>query len=438
MSRSRAASVTLLYDDIPTFREVLQPLDSPFLSDNYWGGGFKDDNDILPPLESANQCPFPVLRGGPRKTIYYSPEETVVAILNSGGLCPGINDIIRSIVLKLIQYGVQEKNILGVINGFQGFYNRATPPITLTKALVESVHLEGGSCIGTNISQDETLNIAKAVAKLDLMGVDQLYIIGGLGTLRAASELHQACLAKGVTVGIVTIPASVENNIPLIDKSFGFDTAVEEAQQALLAGKVEASSAYRGVGIVKMMGKASGFLAVQSSLASGLVDICLIPEMKFSLQKVADYVENLLQHQGHVVICISEGACQDWMDGSMHNDAAGNPMLGDIGGWLKSRLKRLLKDVDIKLIEPNLLIRSVPSNATDRVLTRLLGHAACHALFSGFTGVSVCSINTHLCILAQEHLMKGPRRVTHSAWGRLKSAVGQPALEEEVGLNDAL
>jgi 6-phosphofructokinase 1 len=468
----------------PTLRDVLEPRPSPFMLNNYHGGGFVSDEDRvdlqavhfasrrsagvgsqtrLDALGSGKdvggylQLPPCALRAGPRSTIYVNPVSAQVAIVTCGGLCPGLNDVVRGIVLKCIDYGVPEKNIIGIRNGFHGFYSKKYKPIALTRKMVDEIQLEGGTVLGTS---RERADIREVVKRLDLWKIDMLFVIGGPGSHAGAVAIQNQCSKSRVPCLVVAVPKSIDNDILLIDKTFGFETAVEEAQNALMAAKVEAGSGYRGVGLVKLMGRRSGFIAVQASLASGLVDICLIPEVPFRVDAVMAYLETILERKGHAVICIAEGAAQDLMaaeglipqvsgitpsaataastaagfsSGGDGDGMEGHPYeLHDVGAWLKSAIKRNCTDVDVKYIDPSYLIRSVPTRTTDRVLCRMLANGAVHAAMAGYTGVTVGLVNTHFVYLPIPLVIQAPRKVDPNGelWNRLRSSISQPPFDQ--------
>lgn len=304
--------------------------------------------------------PTYALRSGARETIYYNPVETKVAIVTCGGLCPGVNDVIQGLVNKSLDYGVPEGNVIGIRYGFEGFYDKHAKPIMLTKRGVEGIHLEGGSFLGTS-RRASGADLHKIVKQIDLWGIDVVYVIGGIGGNAGACALQAQLARSNVVCSVIGIPKSIDNDILLIDKCFGFDTAVEEAQRALISAKVEASSAYRGVGLVKVMGRQSGFIALNASMASGVVDICLIPEVPFQLKGergLLAYLEKLLNDKGHAVICLAEGAGQDLLqskskDKVIEVDSAGNKVVPDVATWLIHEIKAYMK-VDMKYIDPGM------------------------------------------------------------------------------------
>lgn len=325
-----------------------------------------------------------------------------------------------------------EENILGIRNGFQGFTDKTRRPMVLTADIVRDCHLEGGTILGTSSSP---ARIQEIVKRLDLWKVDMLFVIGGTGGNSAAYAIQKECGRCKVPTSIICVPKSIDNDMLLFDKCFGFDTAVEAAQAALMAAKVEADSGYKGIGVVKLMGRRSGFLAVQAALASGVVDAVLIPEVAFELEGrhgLLEYIGKILATKGHAVVCVSEAAGQDLLraDGAPQRlDAAGNPVLEDVGPWLKSRFKKHFKDADIKYIDPSLLVRSIPSSSQDRIYCRMLGHGAVHGAFAGYTGVTVGLINTHYAYIPIPMVIQAPRTVDPNGelWARLRSAIGQPS-----------
>ena len=276
------------------------------------------------------------------------------AVVTCGGLCPGLNDVVQGLVNKCHDYGVPEGNVLGIRYGFKGFYDKVYKPVVLTKKNVEGIQLEGGTILGTSRGGAD---IKRIVKQIDILGIDVCFVVGGNGGNAGAAAIQSELARSRVLCSVVGIPKSIDNDILLIDRCFGFDTAVEEAQRALISAKVEASSAFRGVGIVKVMGRQSGFIAVNSSLASGVVDICLIPEVPFKLygdRGMFAYLEKVLMEKGHAVICVAEGAGQDLLaTGEQRADASGNPILKNVGTWLRNEIKRGVKDVDMKYIDPS-------------------------------------------------------------------------------------
>ena len=304
----------------------------------------------------------------------------------------------------------------------------------LTKRSVDGIQLQGGTILGTSRGG---ANIKEIVKRIDMWGVDMLFVVGGNGGNAGANAIQQKCAECDVVCSVIGVPKSIDNDILLIDKCFGFDTAVEEAQRALLAAKVESSSARNGIGLVKLMGRQSGFIAMQASMASGVVDVVLIPEVPFKLEGptgLLAYLERVLETKGHAVVCVAEGAGQDILDDHSNGatDASGNPILQDIGLFMRDRLKAHFKGVpggaDVKYIDPSYIIRSIPTTSNDRIYCKVLAHNAVHAAFAGYTGVTTGLVNTHYVYLPIPVIIAAPRRVDPrgKGWNRLRASIGQP------------
>uniref|UniRef100_I1KJS5 Phosphofructokinase domain-containing protein n=1 Tax=Glycine max TaxID=3847 RepID=I1KJS5_SOYBN len=279
-------------------------------------------------------------RAGPRQKVYFEADEVQAAIVTCGGLCPGLNTVIRELVCGLHHmYGV--KRVLGINGGYRGFYARNT--ITLTPKSVNDIHKRGGTVLGTSRGGHDTKKIVDSIQD---RGINQVYIIGGDGTQKGASAIFEEVRRRGLKVSVVGIPKTIDNDIPVIDKSFGFDTAVEEAQRAINAAHVEAESVENGIGVVKLMGRNSGFIAMYATLASRDVDCCLIPESPFYLEGTGglyEYIEKRLKENGHMVIVIAEGAGQELVSESVQSmskqDASGNKLFQDVGLWISQKIR---------------------------------------------------------------------------------------------------
>lgn len=372
-----------------------------------------------------------VARAGPRSKIYFDPAEVRAAIVTCGGLCPGLNDVIRQVVLTLDCYGVED--IRGISNGYRGFFDENLHDIPLSRKIVQNIHLEGGSLLGVSRGGARTTDIVDSIEK---KGINMLYVLGGNGTHAGALAIHNECHKRGKKVVVVGVPKTIDNDILLMDRTFGFDTAVEEAQKAINAAYTEATSAYNGVGIVKLMGRQSGFIAMHASLASGQVDVCLIPEVNFTLngpEGLLQHIQYLLETKGRVIICVAEGAGQDLMASlSKETDASGNPILGDIGVHLTKEVKKHFKNIevpaDVKYIDPTYMIRACRANASDRILCAVLGQNAVHAGFAGFTGITVGLANNHYVLLPIQEVIADARNVDPNSrmWHRCLTSTGQP------------
>ncbi|XP_030457469.1 ATP-dependent 6-phosphofructokinase 3-like [Syzygium oleosum] len=374
-------------------------------------------------------------RAGPRQKVYFESDEVHACIVTCGGLCPGLNTVIREIVCGLYHmYGVSE--VLGIEGGYRGFYARNT--ITLTPKVVDDIHKRGGTILGTSRGGHST---SKIVDSIEDRGINQVYIIGGDGTQKGASVIFEEIRRRGLKVAVIGIPKTIDNDIPVIDKSFGFDTAVEEAQRAINAAHVESISIENGIGVVKLMGRYSGFIAMHATLASRDVDCCLIPESPFYLEGpggLFEYIERRLKEDGHMVIVIAEGAGQELLSESMRTmeqaDASGNKPLQDVGLWISQKIKdhfaRMRKmAINLKYIDPTYMIRAIPSNASDNVYCTLLAHSAVHGAMAGYTGYTVGPVNGRHAYIPFYRINESQHKVviTDRMWARLLSSTNQPS-----------
>ncbi len=332
---------------------------------------------------------------GPRQKIYFDPSKTNVAIVTCGGLCPGINNVIRSLVRTLtIGYGVN--NIFGIRYGFEGFiakYNHE--PMMLNPNNVDGIHEKGGSVLGSSRGPQP---VPQIVDCLERMNISVLFTIGGDGTLSGANEIYEEIENRGLKISVIGVPKTIDNDINYVQKTFGLETAFEIASIAVNAAHTEAKAASYGIGLVKVMGRMSGYIAANAALALSDVNYCLIPEVPFDLEGekgLFKVLEKRLSRKDHVVILIAEGAGQKYIKNLKDQcDQSGNLLLGDIGVYLKSELKKYFKEqkgisVNVKYIDPSYMIRAVPANAHDSIYCLQLAQNAAHAAMSGRTGMII-------------------------------------------------
>ncbi|OMO91549.1 hypothetical protein COLO4_18274 [Corchorus olitorius] len=374
-------------------------------------------------------------RAGPRQKVYFDSDEVHACIVTCGGLCPGLNTVIREIVCGLYHmYGV--KKVLGIDGGYRGFYAKNT--VQLNPKVVNDIHKRGGTILGTSRGGHDT---SKIVDSIQDRGINQVYIIGGDGTQRGASVIFEEIRRRGLKVSVAGIPKTIDNDIPVIDRSFGFDTAVEEAQRAINAAHVEAESFENGIGLVKLMGRYSGFIAMYATLASRDVDCCLIPESPFFLEGpggLFEYIEKRLKENGHMVIVIAEGAGQELLSESMQSmqqkDASGNKLLQDVGLWISQKIKDYFSKkrkmpINLKYIDPTYMIRAIPSNASDNVYCTLLAQSAVHGAMAGYTGFTSGLVNGRQTYIPFYRITEKQNKVviTDRMWARLLSSTNQPS-----------
>ena len=334
--------------------------------------------------------PLSLEHAGPREWLYFDPATVACGIVTCGGLCPGLNDVIRAIVLSLYHhYGV--RRIYGFRFGFEGLIERhGHPPLELTPDVVNRIHEFGGSFLGSSRGPQDP---AEMLDRLAGLGIGILFAIGGDGTLRGAHAISEVAAARGIKISVIGVPKTIDNDVSFLQRTFGFETAVTEARRATYAANAEAEAASNGIGLVKLMGRDSGFIAAYTVLVDGQVNFCLVPEVPFTLERFMHELCRRLEHRGHAVIVVAEGAGQHLMAGSEERDASGNVKHGDIGTFLRDAIVKRFREsktpISLKYIDPSYAIRSVRATPHDSAFCLLLGHNAVHAGMSGRTDMVV-------------------------------------------------
>jgi len=422
-------------------RKIQSPLEPFFRECNTAHAFYNDDNRILVDhsleviqnyFDNGSTLPcFEV--AGPRRKIYFEPSRTVCAIVTCGGICPGLNDVIRSIVLQSHhRYGV--RRILGIPYGYEGLNSDYGHRIqTLTPDVVSNIHRFGGTDIGTSRGPQDPLRM---VDRLQELGVNILFVIGGDGSQRGARAIEDEAAKRGMELAVVGVPKTIDNDMIYMDKSFGYETACAAAVEAIHAAHTEARSSRNGVGLVKLMGRHSGFIASSAAIASGEVNCVLIPEIPFALEGdngFLEYIRSRIHERGHAVVIVAEGAGQDLLSKSTESDASGNAKLQDIGVYLKDRItdyfRQCQTELNLKYIDPSYIIRSVPACPQDRIYCMRLAQNAVHAAMAGKTGLVVArwhSAYIHLPIGVATSARKqvDPGK---DLWLSVLESTGQPA-----------
>ncbi|MES0445351.1 MAG: ATP-dependent 6-phosphofructokinase [Desulfobacterales bacterium] len=356
-------------------------------------------NNLVKMVEDGKEFPSLEL-AGPRSKIYFDPSKLRCALVTCGGLCPGLNDIIRAIVLELF-YGYGVRNICGFRYGLQGFIPKYGHDIVdLKPETVVNIHEMGGSILGSSRGHQP---VEEIVDSLERINIGILFMIGGDGTLMAATKITDAITERNLKISVVGIPKTIDNDIHMVSRSFGFDTAVDVATQAIKAAHNESAGYPNGIGLIKLMGRYSGFIAATAALAQQDVNFVLIPEVDFDIDGSCGLLaalEKRLNLRGHAVIVVAEGAGQKFFESTAdEHDESGNIKLKDIGPFLKNAILSYFSDkkidVSLKYIDPSYMIRSLPANANDRVFCSFLGRDAVHAGMAGKTKLLIGHWNNH-------------------------------------------
>ncbi|HPC98729.1 MAG TPA: ATP-dependent 6-phosphofructokinase [Bacteroidales bacterium] len=391
-------------------------------------------------LENFKNClekkeePLSFEKAGPRDHIFFEPAKTKVGIVTCGGLCPGLNNVIRSLVFELYyRYGVTR--ILGIKYGYEGLVAKYNHPVLeLTPQMVSNIHLSGGSFLGSSRGNQD---VGQIVDTLEILNINILFCIGGDGTLRGAHAIHEEISKRKLKIAVAGIPKTIDNDISFIEKSFGFETAFSIANDIIRNAHNEASGAYNGIALVKLMGRDSGFIAAHAALAIQEVNFVLIPEMSFDLYGQRGFLKILrkrLEERHHAVIVVAEGAGQDFFDKSEQvKDASGNIKHKDIGVYLKEKISEEFTEkgfpFSIRYIDPSYIIRSAPANPNDSKFCNLLAQNAVHAAMAGKTDF-VVGYWSNLFTLIPIPLATSQRKkidINDELWWHVLEATGQPS-----------
>jgi len=378
---------------------------------------------------AAGREPPALELAGPRARIFFDPAAIACGVVTCGGLCPGINDVIRAITLSLYHhYGV--RTIYGFRYGYEGLVKRlGHAPLQLTPAAVSQIGEMGGTLLASSRGPQDP---AEMVDYLEELKVGILFAIGGDGTLKGAGKIAAEAMRRGRPISVIGIPKTIDNDISFVQKTFGFETAVAEAHRAIYAAHTEATGARNGIGLVKLMGRDSGFIAAYASLIDSQVNFCLVPEVPFALAGFLRALEERLAQRGHAVVVAAEGAGQELLAATAARDASGNLKLGDIGTFLRDVIRGHFSncgiECNLKYIDPSYIIRSQPANTHDSALCLLLGHSAVHAGMAGRTNM-VVGLWNHQFVHVPIALATSSRKKLDPdgwLWSSVLASTGQP------------
>eukprot|EP01062_Namystynia_karyoxenos_P014156 TRINITY_DN150_c0_g3_i1.p1 TRINITY_DN150_c0_g3~~TRINITY_DN150_c0_g3_i1.p1 ORF type:complete len:608 (+),score=175.83 TRINITY_DN150_c0_g3_i1:110-1825(+) len=368
------------------------------------------------------------VRAGATRKIWWDPKSVRAGIVTCGGLCPGLNSIVREVTRCLRHcYGVD--SVTGFRSGYNGMRKPDEyPPIRLTTETCRDIHQKGGSLIEAGRGG---FNPDALCDTLHSHGINLLFVVGGDGTQWAADVLVQAAQERNLPVSVVGIPKSIDNDVCFFDRTFGFETAVQAGCVVIRHGHVEASSCHNGVAVVKLMGRDAGFVARNAALASTLADAVLIPEVDWKLQDLLDHVVATLRRKHHMVIVVAEGAGQEHVaTGKL--DSTGHTVYGDIGKFLVDKINSHLKGSiggRCFYIDPSYIIRSGPAEPNDHMYCARMAYESVHAAMRGYTGVCVGSVNGFMVMVPMKYIAGARRMVkpTSSIWQACVQSAKMPA-----------
>jgi 6-phosphofructokinase 1 len=418
-------------------RRIASPLDLSTVRGDGIGDFVPDDTRIRycleEPPEDESRCDWMFEKAGPREHLFFQPRTTRVAVVTCGGLCPGINNVLRSLFLELhYNYGVRE--VLGIPYGFRGFDSRQRDDvIRLTPESSSHIHRLGGTILGSSRGEVDPRSVAEFLAQ---RAIDVLICIGGDGTQRAAHAIANAIQQKGRAIGVIGIPKTIDNDVLYVDQCFGYATALEKAHEVIISAHVEARGAPSCVGLVKLMGRDAGFIAAGASVASQEVNFCLIPEVEFPLDGESGFLAQLvhrIQHRDHAVVVVAEGAGQHLIPPKEEvRDKSGNLKHQDVGTFLCQKIQEAFATANVpmnmKYFDPSYLIRSVPANSADALLCDQLGRHAAHAAMAGNTDTLIGLWHGDYIHVPIPMVAAGRRQVDIEGdlWSAVLASTGQP------------
>ncbi|GFM33637.1 ATP-dependent 6-phosphofructokinase [Desulfovibrio subterraneus] len=434
--RKNAESNFSIDTTIPTLgnAKIPSPISFCRFEDDEKGLSVFLDREFLEELGDEEPIPIRFESAGPRRHLFFDTSKTKCAIVTCGGLCPGINDVIRAIVMEAY-HNYNVAGVMGIRYGLEGFIPKYGHEIVeLTPDSVSNIHQFGGTVLGSSRGPQNPEDIVDA---LERMNVNCLFMIGGDGTMKAVKSIVAEITKRNLKIAVIGIPKTIDNDISFIPQSFGFETAVDKATEAISCAHTEAQGAMNGIGLVKLMGRESGFIAAQSTFSIKEVNFVLIPETRFELDGENGLLPALadrLKRRKHAVIVVAEGAGQHLMSTNKATDISGNPVLGDFTTLLKDRIKEYLSNVGmpytLKYIDPSYIIRSVPANANDRIYCGLLGQSAVHAAMAGKTSMVVSKLMDRYVHIPLDLVTRKRRTLNiHSDyWRAVLESTGQSAL----------
>ncbi len=411
--------------EVPRIAPAAVDIHSVFPSDEIWEGMRLEEPLRVPYDPLSPQAGQSFIQAGPPARLMHDPRDMRVAIVTCGGLCPGLNDVVRGVTL-VCTHQFQVKEVLGVRYGYPGIEDGRFVPLDHDK--VDNLHYLGGTVLG---SARGVGSIEAMVDRLVSWRINMLFCVGGDGTLRGAAALARCVRERGLPISIIGIPKTIDNDIPFVQRSFGVASAVEEARRVLSCAHVEAKGAPYGIGLVKLMGRHAGYVCANATLASGDVNYCLIPEDSFDMAGFLQHLERRMDRREHAVIAVAEGLASQIMP-SQGKDASGNDKFGDVGPFLKNAIeehyRRVRKTINVKYFDPSYSVRSVPANSDDSIFCWNLSRQAVYGAMAGYTEFCVGYWHGYFTYvpLALMHERRKTLSLRSELWHSVLSITGQP------------
>ena len=409
-------------------------MNTPTLGEPRFASGrshtISDDLRIPERIEIGAEPGLQFELAGPRAKLFFDPKQTRAGIVTCGGLCPGLNNVIRSLFLEM-HYGYGVAEVLGFRGGYSGLDPaKGAEPVKITPEFVHGIHQKGGTILNSSRGPVDT---SVAVDSLIARGIDVLFTIGGDGTQRGANDLYQEARSRGHALAVVGIPKTIDNDVGFVSRTFGFYSAIGEAARVLDCAHTEARSVPGGIGLVKLMGRHAGFVTAGATVASQDVNFALVPEVPFSLNAFLLALKERMLAKSHAVIAVAEGAGQDLLQADpAERDASGNVKLKDIGPFLRERIETYFKaegiPVAVRYFDPSYQVRSRPANCEDDILCDLFARNAVHAAMAGKTGLVIGLLHDRFIHVPIELLAGHTKRLDPAGpwWRSVLATTGQP------------
>ena len=411
-------------------------LPSPVRHKKYVGDGervFATESETFARYAETKLGHLPTFeKAGPKECIFHDPRWTRVGIVTAGGLCPGLNTVIKGLV-EILKFDYGVTNIFGIRYGYAGLNPKyGYEPKMLDPDAVDTIHEAGGTVLGSSRGQQPADVMVDTLVR---MNINVLFCIGGDGSLRCASDIASEVERRGLKISVVGIPKTVDNDLMFVGRSFGFETAVAQAAEVIRNAHIEAKGTPHGIGLVKLMGRDSGFIAASATIANPVVNFCLVPEVKFELEGpnglLAALERRFAAGKSHIVVVVAEGAGQELLEGAEERDASGNVRKKDIGEFLKKKISAHFKakglESSVKYIDPSYIIRSCPARGTDAIRCYELARAAVHAAMAGRTDCVVGNIGESCALvpIALATIERQKLDTDSQAWRSVLDATGQ-------------
>lgn len=312
-----------------------------------------------------------------------------IGVMTSGGDAPGMNAAIRAVVRSALSY---DMSVIGFRRGYNGMMMRSKDSsddfmMLTARSVSDKIHRGGTFLMTARCQEFKELEVQKrVVANLRMLGVEGMVMIGGDGTFRGAADLDK------LGYPVIGIPGTIDNDLSYTDMTIGFDTSLNTACECLNRIR-ETSDSHERASLVTVMGRNCGDIAVHTALASG-AEIVLIPEIKWSVEEVAEKVKwGVLKGKSSMIIIVAEGAFSSMTSDITALCQSNEKLAGVLGSQMDSgqlaRIIEALSGHDTRATVLGYIQRGGSPTATDRILATRMGQRAAALLRDDTFGVAI-------------------------------------------------